>query len=911
MDLQSVTDALEALMQYVKGLVASNPIVPPIVTPPTAPTITVTVIGSTLSIAVTAPATHPDGIAAYQIWLSTTSGAETYYATATTMPYVTPPLAANTYYVKAAGVTPYAVVGTLSAEVSGTISGALGPDTYPPAVPSAPTKVSGGLLVLPSVASAIPTADDSSHSGTQVVSGADHVNWYDGGVKVSTCQVPALGSGSVVQIGPYVSGSGTDNGSTITSCLCTGGDSHYGAADGGFTYSRKPTTGAVTLSAKVTAASSADYWAKPFIFEVRTDDSPDSAYVNVLVFSSTGAATVISEYRTSRGAQAQQTASVAYTLPIYLKLTYDPDTGIAVASKSPDGSSWTAINTLYIPGIGKRFYSGIAAAAGGPHTTSANYTTLSQSVDSVVRYAFTGTQLQQDTTRSIQASMVDKAGNESALSTATVWTFTGSGSPTPTNVFPRIGAYAIGTFEGIYGSGTFLEFMKHADAVVVSNQQTDFGGGSPHAGFVAAKAANPALKIGYYYWDQSFPRGDVTGNDGLPTSLDVLKPMYDNGWLGIDGGTGLPLVEEAGPPTVYVWPPYPAGPAGNVGLGNGFTSNQFVAQNWLGVASSNSNGQAPHFSLSPSYMDVYDASFYDDLQANMRSQYSPELFRGFPVGVVGSNDLEKRNDTLQWGMSDLMRTTESITGKMAWLNGQSPNDNSGHPYNPPRLSNLALGGVIERIDWLMRGNRMSSDINLLLSIYTTYNDQINGPYQISSFNHVLADGRAALINEDGTYSGQFIPAGEGSRYWFACYLVFCRQNGATIHMTPPGYGYNGGAGQNSSFCEDYQPQNFCWFDIYSVNRSTGVPYTYPNVDAGRGYLGTALQAPQMGNRQSNGTFIREFQFGYAVFNPQGSGNQTVTFANNVIVVAVGGPVAYAAGASVPVGDQRGLIAVKV
>ena len=505
-------------MDFLKGVATPSGQAQPSVTVPTTPTIgTVTVSGGHLSIPISVASTHPDGIAGYRIYIGTSSGAETFLANASVWPYVTSVQPAGTYYIKVKGFTPFGVDSAYSNEATATVSGGLAPDTHAPAAPSAPTNESGGGTTLESVASVTPTADDSSHSGTEVVSGSSYVAWYDDGVTsaAKNSLIPSIGTNAVVQIGASVSGAGADDGATLTSCLATSGDPHYGASDAGVTFSRAPVTGKITMVAKVTAATAGSYWDKPFILEVRSSDQADAAYFNALLFSPSGASTVISEWRTSQGAQASQSSSSGYTLPVMLKVEYDPDTGMAKSSWSQNVSSpsYITLKELYIPAIGKQYYAG-KAAAGTVSSTSASYASFSRTSDSVVRYSFTGSQQAgATTTRIISAKVVDSAGNMSPASATTSWIYdassTGGGGgggvtgPGTSHAYPRRGYQAQG-FTQVPNDPAARAQIAKANLVVL--------GGNAHVFYPCADAQFGAATRAQIYKDLK-DRSAVLGTD--------------------------------------------------------------------------------------------------------------------------------------------------------------------------------------------------------------------------------------------------------------------------------------------------------------------------------------------------------------------------------------------------------------
>ena len=421
---------------------------------PTAPVLgTATVSTSYITVPVSTASTHADGIAGYQVWRGTSSGAEAYIGNTTVTPYVSPGLAAGTYYFKFKGYpnSNSSNVSAFSNEVSATISGALAADSTAPLASVQPSIESGGSATLASVAVITPPADSTVNSGTQVVSGADYVRWYQDGAHDSSkdSYYPNADTEVLEDIGASKTGTGTDNGSTLTSVdVPNGTEAIYSNADGGFTFKRGATKGKVTLFIHPSTATCSAYYGKPIGLQVRATNDPASAYFVVFLFNSGGAKSIGCEWRDSSGAQASQATAVAYTTVPWLKLVYDPDTSTAVASYSTNSTngtdgSWTTHTTRSMPGVGKSYLSGKFGANGG---TSA-YTNYSRTVDTQVRYAFTGSQqVGATTTINIAHDAVDKAGNANSVGTARAFTYDALSAGGGGGTDSRLAIYAIGGF---------------------------------------------------------------------------------------------------------------------------------------------------------------------------------------------------------------------------------------------------------------------------------------------------------------------------------------------------------------------------------------------------------------------------------------------------------------------------------
>jgi hypothetical protein len=460
-----------------------------------------------------------------------------------------------------------------------------------------------------------------------------------------------------------------------------------------------------------------------------------------------------------------------------------------------------------------------------------------------------------------------------------------------------IGAYAIGTFEANYASDPWKEFAKHIDVAIISPiMAVDHKGNNIRTALQEIRATNPTTKIAVYGYDISFPGTNVF-------TQDYLANLKSNDWVARTSWPGGPWFEVDGPGSqVYSFEPYPGGSLGTADKAVGLTSNQYMAH-WFVDAwlKNNEGGFAPSFSLGAYIYDLVDATFFDDTQANLRFPLDPTRGQPFPAGTVGNADIDKMNDLIQQGVVDRYTQTRAITGKEAWLNATFVGNGGGLNSftTPPRLHNLAPGGVLEAIDGIY--NQYGFDP--IRNAFIVGNEEIPGPSQVAGFNYIEADGSADLMNVgshggQSNFSGQTIPGKEGVLFWFATYLNFAPTIGGAFHASIP---FADGTG-------NYKPDDFVWHDIYSVNRSTGIPYTYPNVDAGRHYLGAALQDPQMLSPQSDGTYRREFQYGYAVVNPTTSTHQ-ITFPQDVHIAGPG--TLLPAGTSYSLPAQRGLVVVKV
>lgn len=477
-------------VDYILGIIGSTPPAPPSVTTPTAPVLgTPTVASSVISVPITTPSTHPNGIGGYEVWRGTSSGSEVLVGTTTVFTYVSPGLAAGTYYFKFKGypVSDSTNVSAFSNEVSATITGSLAADSTAPLASVQPSIESGGTTTLPSVAVITPPADSSVNAATQVVAGGDYVRWYqsinDGAYTHDSAKdsyYPEAAAESLQDIGAAKTGSGSDDGSTLTSVGVSSGEAIYGTSDKGFTYKSGSTKGKVTMFIKPTLATAAISnfgYEKPIGLLVRATNDPASAYIDIGLFNAAagGAKAIFCEYRDTSGADAAQITAIPYTTYPWLKLVYDPDTQVAVASTSTDSTNgtdgtWTVRLTRSMPNIGRNYLSGKFGANAG----TATYTNYSRTVDTQVRYAFTGAQVVGSvTTYDIKHDAVDKAGNPNTAGTARRFSYdalsSGGGGGSGHS---KTGFYGIGGSNRLGSLGIAALARKHRVVLTIDDSYT-------------------------------------------------------------------------------------------------------------------------------------------------------------------------------------------------------------------------------------------------------------------------------------------------------------------------------------------------------------------------------------------------------------------------------------------------------
>lgn len=867
---------------------------PPSPTAPTAPVLGSTSVASgVITVPISTPGTGPDGVALYEFWMGASSGAETYLGRAAGT-YTTAALTPGTYYFKAksvppsgVGVTPASFASSFSNEVSATVSGALTADTHAPAVPSQPTTDSGGAATLATVVSATPTADDTSHSGTEVVSGTDKLKWYldtgSGYVYQNgrDSYPPAAGAESLVDFGDYKSGSGSDNGLTLSSVDVTSGkEAHYAASDGGITSKFGMTTGKVTLVIQPTSAVAAsNFWGKPIGLEVRGSYDTKSVYFNVFLFPSAGLCKIGCEWRDAFGASAGQIANaVAYTFPIMLRLQFDPDTGVASADYSTNvvTPSWTNISTRTMEQIPKIYLSGKFGCSGG----TANYLQYSRTVDSVGRLSFTGSQqIGATTTLSVACAMIDKAGNESAKSTARTVTYDalvggggggggGGGDVGGVLAQPLIGGYYIAEqvpdgYDDSGGTG-FGTFAKNTDLQIINPVGNNIHTNT-RAILIDWKTNNPTMKIGFYFdshFVHNYDRASYV-NVMLAHHDWLLRSSYPNGTLtNIDAPWG----------TCWVCNPY----AGGSTDANGRTSNQFWGAYLRDRNFSNgAEGLAWdfHFDCSSAVIGgnstrLLDIQFLDDFHATIT----------FPGDYTRGTGTNNRSYPVNGSLDRIAQIKAANPGIEIVPNGPIENSN----YAIPELYGVLDGSLMEDVHLNRYGWGGLESVRAY--VQESVKQIRAGGYQLYGIQGLNADGSGPII-QGGNVVGQTAP-GVYFRMHFCASLIF----GDCYFL-----------GQGSYF-----PGEWRWMPEYSINTATGLAYTYPNVSAGRHWMGKAVDNPQTSVRTS-GLYVREYTNAVIALNPSNGAlnlvlGYNVRRANTTTVIT--------AGTAISVGPQDGFIGVK-
>jgi hypothetical protein len=133
---------------------------------------------------------------------------------------------------------------------------------------------------------------------------------------------------------PGLAGSQSRNGGTWT--LLGSGSDIWGQADQ-FHFVSQALAADGSVSAHITSQTNTDPWAKAGVM-LRQSADPGSAYYAAFVTPGNG---IVVQYRSAQGGSAQQSASIAGTVPAYLMVARSGSTYSAYTSTN--GTSWTKV----------------------------------------------------------------------------------------------------------------------------------------------------------------------------------------------------------------------------------------------------------------------------------------------------------------------------------------------------------------------------------------------------------------------------------------------------------------------------------------------------------------------------------------------------------------------------------------
>lgn len=815
---------------------APPPPPPPVVA--TAPVVGAAVVATNqVTVPLTTASFSLAGIDHYEVWATNgASGTETYRGVFNTWPYIVNE-AAGTWKYKFKGVDPTAVgtpstaASPFSNEVTAVVGGVLNPDTHPPAVPSAPTIVSGGGAVLDSVAKATPTADTAGGPYGEVTSGAKQGKWYKSGVYQAGYDslVPSQSAETLQQIGAQVTTPGTDIAGVVTGPVCpVGVDSHWGTADQALSYKTSICTGKVTETVQVddadAGAAVAAHWTKPFVWGFRASANANDCYADLIVFNKNGEHTVGVEGRIQINGSATKLGNpfLAYTLPFLARRSCDPDLGIVTFEFNQDITAVAPWQTLFsgnVPGLGKTYLSG-RGAAGYSSATTASYSTLVKTVDPDVRFPFTGSQVSTGPTIiPITFAMEDNAGNVSAA--AVDCSFTYAASSVATNL-PGLFPYTIGP-EPRYCAGpgvdtdTVLRMSKNAGDVINIYGGWEGRGVTVRQLFAAVMALNPDWIGGRIY--------DITlNNTGFANFVVAYKwyPVKDDGvteQLSTGGFSGFHITNWSAP----------SGLAGSVNDPAGRNAARAAAAYVIdairdgGAAGLSQQGEAPN--------DLVRFFYNDDTYGYLwqTGQWTPNN--------VNANAL------LQAGQASFFYYIQN-PDRAGTPNSLLRACNSSQ-FNPNNQCPAAYYGMVDLIVMESIGSLIGDFSNLLATIQ-------------EQRKMLVSTGKAIF----SIYDCQII--GEGAAL-FACAIAFIM---GSEYVAP-----QNGSGNNPIYAS--YVASTPWFDSFDIDLATHQCKTYPNVGKGWNYLG----APQSAGKTSawkQGVWRMDFDNAIIIANPTTNGVQNVT-----------------------------------
>jgi outer membrane protein assembly factor BamB len=144
-----------------------------------------------------------------------------------------------------------------------------------------------------------------------------------------------------------------------------GGGDIWGTADA-FHYAWQSLAGDGAVSAQVTAQQATDPWAKAGVM-LRASTDPGAAYYAAFITPGNG---LTVQVRTAAGLTTTQVASIAGTVPLYVRVTRSGTTFTAWTSSN--GTTWTAVpgSAMSVPSLTGSLLAGLAVTAHNPLVTS-------------------------------------------------------------------------------------------------------------------------------------------------------------------------------------------------------------------------------------------------------------------------------------------------------------------------------------------------------------------------------------------------------------------------------------------------------------------------------------------------------------------------------------------------------------
>lgn len=238
---------------------------------------------------------------------------------------------------------------------------------------------------------------------------------------------------------------------------------------------------------------------------------------------------------------------------------------------------------------------------------------------------------------------------------------------------------------------------------------------------------------------------------------------------------------------------------------------------------------------------------------------------------------------IQAGQLELFQKVRDLLGQKVASN--TPLTGNAGSYSAPAALAASLdSGLLENVQENGSYGGFNGIRNMYREAMKVYKADGCPIYQVQG---VQADGSGPWYS-NGSFRGMSAPD-----VFVLYHLAACMTLGNAFFSAVGGYGVS----------------QWLWFKWYSIDRATGLPYTFPSVDAGRHWAGNAVTGPQVDSPQADGTYRREWDYGYSWVNPEGNGQRSVTIPVNCYVAGTGQYLA--AGASYSMAERTGLLLVKV
>ena len=432
----------------------------------------------------------------------------------------------------------------------------------------------------------------------------------------------------------------------------------------------------------------------------------------------------------------------------------------------------------------------------------------------------------------------------------------GGGTTASAQVFPLFGTYFIGGQSG-YGSSAY-ETNQSLQRLVIQDTWDGFGnfggGGTTPASIDAAIVSDS--KVGTQivnYLEASYQNTSGGASVSLNTAMNAganwwLRSSYPSGAIQTNNGNSQMDVYAGGAT-------YTSGSGSHslardwLKFGIDWNIDYSIKGDAWGIAS---NSNAPNPNVVGIYLDDY---FVRNTNADWKRTGSAQAASD-PSTSAGVRAAYASMVT--YGQQEGMKMCANLS-QLPGL-GSTPSEDAG----------LLDCGVLEGALGYQWSPFNSGFANGVTALQIEMGAIKPGGLAIFTHGNVNSAGNDPL-SYSGTSPAILTTGGSGFRFGFGVDLVF------TNALYWPFQG-------NGNFGNGYTPpttsSGYDWFDEMSVNLGNDTAYTYPNVAAGIGYLGTAVDPPQTTPTQ-NGCYRRRFQNGEVWLCPPGNGTVTISYGRTV------------------------------